>query len=281
MRSPIATQSSGSSVWMNMQPERIPFAGKKYIASGFKSSPSFRNTFSIFPERTTSLPCCVGTENSTMKRTERLLSEGDDHSRNGRRAYARPVWRSSENPYASMHFTVSLLRPDIVQRSRADPFLMPARRSLVRMLGCVALPLALLAAAPAPNWCLLDWSQVCSIQFLRCTVGAAAPARCESAATCPLACENAPACPMRGHRGSSACASPAHTPTKRGRAYCLGDPAAGRGLKPPSPRLHAPEPLPVLAALIPELPTPDVQIDRESFLVPHERAPTESWMPVP
>jgi len=158
---------------------------------------------------------------------------------------------------------------------------MPARRSLVRLLGVVALPLALFAAAPAPSWCPLDWSQVCSIQFLRCSIGVVTPARCESAATCHLACENAPACPLRERGGSSACALPIRTPSKHGRAYCLDDPAAGRGLRPSSPRLHAPEPLPVLAALVPEIPSPQVQIDRDSHLIPRERPPTESWMPVP
>ena len=158
---------------------------------------------------------------------------------------------------------------------------MPARRSLVRLLGCLALPLALFAAAPAPSWCPLDWSQVCSIQFLRCTIGVASPVRCESAATCPLACENAPACPLKRPGGSAACAPPVHAPAKHGRAYSLGDPAAGRGLKPAGPRLHAPEPLPVLAALVPAVPSPDVQIVRYSHLVPRERAPTETWMPVP
>jgi hypothetical protein len=139
---------------------------------------------------------------------------------------------------------------------------------LLRMLTCSrsrrasvlwVLPVALWAAVPAVQWCPFGWSRACAAPFPRCPNVAAATATCgmpaaaacgADAGTCMAAwagepdgraaangepdaraADPAPSCPLMTAR----LAREAGRGTRPVRAFCLGDPNGGAGM-----RTHAP-----------------------------------------
>jgi hypothetical protein len=167
---------------------------------------------------------------------------------------------------------------------------MRSRPAPTRAFAAVLLPLALWSAIPAARWCPLDWSQVCSVQFLRCAAGLEAAADCVPMGGCPLAratsgsssaCANSAGSATRATSGGAApCEAPAPGASHGRRAYCLEDPLSGRGLTEAGPRVHQPGPLRFVLAAVVVLPA--TESGRHGFVTePRERGPTRSWAPLP
>ena len=175
-----------------------------------------------------------------------------------------------------------------------------------RLLGSLLLPTVLWSAVPAIRWCSLRWDQVCPQMVLRCvTVMAHVADTCQEP-ECPLArssrgegvapaaaaaeepeCSAGGACPIaaetpapEGSEARGSTTSDANAPaTSHGRAYCLGDPVGGPGLRNRVARVAPPMPLALLVAVVAlQPPANESHWPRPES---NARPPTRSWAALP